>query len=174
VFEDFDMFEFWAKSSYADENYVDNALTDETVVLVERALKYKLPAAYIKLMSLQNGGVPKKTSYRAKARISWADDHVTIAGIYSIGSAKPCSLCGDFGSQFWIDEWGYPPIGIYFADCPSAGHDMLCLDYRNCGPFGEPRVVYVDQERDYAITQIAESFEAFIRGLEYDEAFDGA
>ena len=49
-------------------------------------------------------------------------------------------------SQFWIDEWGHPPIGIYFADCPSAGHDMIALDYRDCGKSGEPCVVHVDQE----------------------------
>ncbi len=93
-------------------------------------------------------------------------------GIFSIGHDKPCSLCGDFGSQFWIDIWDYPAIGVYFADCPSAGHDMLCLDYRECGPEGEPCVVHVDQEWDYKITFVAESFEAFIRGLEAAEAFE--
>jgi hypothetical protein len=80
--------------------------------------------------------------------------------------------CGFFGSQFWIEEWGYPPIGIYFADCPSAGHDMLCLDYRACGPDGEPAVVHVAQEWDYQITPVAPSFAAFIRGLEGDETFE--
>lgn len=64
-------------------------------------------------------------------------------------------------------------IGIYFADCPSAGHGMLCLDYRKCEPTGEPQVVHVDQERDYKITFVAENFESFIRGLESDDEFDG-
>ena len=71
-----------------------------------------------------------------------------------------------------IEEWEYPPIGVYFADCPSGGHDMLCLDYRACGPEGEPQVVHVDQEWDYKVTLVAENFEAFIHGLESDEAFD--
>lgn len=73
--------------------------------------------------------------------------------------------------MFNIDEWGYPPIGVYFADCPSGGHDMLCLDYRACGPSGEPTVVHVDQACDYKITFVAPNFEAFIRGLEDDDAF---
>jgi hypothetical protein len=51
---------------------------------------------------------------------------------------------------------------------------MLCLDYRSCGPEGEPQVVHIDQENDYEITFVAESFEAFIRGLEPNEAFDDA
>jgi hypothetical protein len=61
---------------------------------------------------------------------------------------------------------------VYFADCPSAGHDMVCLDYRVCGPQGEPQVVHVDQEWDYKIVFVAENFEAFIRGLENDTAFE--
>jgi hypothetical protein len=69
-----------------------------------------------------------------------------------------------------IDEWGYPPIGIYFADCPSGGHDMLCLDYSQCGPEGEPRVVHVDQEREYKLTALADSFAQFIWGLVSEES----
>ena len=90
----------------------------------------------------------------------------------SIGNRRRCSLGGECGSAFWVEEWGYPPIGIYFADCPSAGHDMICLDYRKCGPNGEPSVVHVDQEWDYRMTFLAETFERFIRGLESGAAFD--
>lgn len=32
-----------------------------------------------------------------------------------------------------IDEWEYPAIGVAICDCPSAGHDMVFLDYRDCG-----------------------------------------
>jgi len=172
VFGDFDVSDFWKQSEYATETYVDDPLTDEKVAAVERALGYTLPKAYVELMKSQNGGFPRKTNHRTKEPTSWAKDHVAITGIYSIGSAKPHSLCGDYRSQFWVGEWGYPPIGVYFADCPSAGHDMLCLDYRECGPTGEPRVVHVAQGYDYRITLVAEDFESFIRGLEGDEAFE--
>lgn len=71
-----------------------------------------------------------------------------------------------------IEEWEYPDIGVYFGECPSAGHDMICLDYRKCGKNGEPQVVHVDQEYDYKITFLAENFEQFVRGLVGEEMFD--
>ena len=71
-----------------------------------------------------------------------------------------------------IDEWGYPEIGVYICDCPSAGHDMIALDYRKCGKNGEPEVVHVDQESDYKITFLAVNFEQFIMSLKHDEAYE--
>jgi hypothetical protein len=71
-----------------------------------------------------------------------------------------------------LEEWGYPAIGVVFADCPSAGHDVIMFDYRKCGPRGEPSVVHVDQERDYKITPLAKTFEAFIRGLVDESDFE--
>jgi hypothetical protein len=169
----FDVASFWEDSDYARKEYVDDPLTPEKVTAVQKALKYRLPAAYVALCRMQNGGLPRRTCHRTSEPTSWAKDHVALSGIYSIGDAKPNSLCGSFGSQFWIDIWGYPPIGVYFADCPSAGHDMFCLDYRQCGPQGEPAVVHLDQECDYKITFVAQNFEAFIRGLQDEDAYVG-
>jgi len=151
---------------------VGRSLDAATVRAVEKQIGYKLPASYIEFMKFQNGGIPRRKNYRTQERTTWAQDHIAIAGIYSVGSEKAKSLCGQFSSQFWINEWGYPPIGVYFADCPSAGHDMLCLDYSACGPRGEPRVVHIDQERDYKVLVVAPDFESFIRGLEDDSAFE--
>jgi hypothetical protein len=171
---DFDVASFWKRSDYADREYVDDPVTDVVVAKVERTLGYRLPRAYVALMTSQNGGIPAKTCHRAPSPTSWAVDHVALHGISAIGTKKRYSLCGEMGSTFWIEEWGYPPIGVYFADCPSAGHDMFCLDYRDCGPSGEPKVVHVDQELDYRVTLIAGSFEDFIRGLESEDAFEVA
>jgi cell wall assembly regulator SMI1 len=173
MYESFDLSDFWEKSEYATKEYVDAPVTEELVASVEKELGYKLPRAYVELaMKTQNGGMPKKTCHRTAQSTSWAGDHVALTGIFSIGRKKRHALCGSFGSQFWIDEWEYPAIGVYFADCPSAGHDMLCLDYRECGPTGEPKIVHVDQECDYEITFVAENFASFIRGLEDEAAFE--
>ena len=172
VFGDFDISSFWEDSQYATENYVEVAPTDETIAFLEAQLGYKLPRSYIELARTQNGGCPNNTSCRTSTPTSWAKDHIAITGIYAIGKSAHYSLAGPMNTQFWIDEWGYPPIGIYFADCPSAGHDMIALDYRACGHDGEPSVVHVDQESGYRITKLANTFEGFIRRLEPDENFD--
>ena len=170
--DDFDLTNFWEDSDYARQEYVGAPVTEEMIQSVQAELGYKLPGAYIELLRSQNGGMPAKTNHRTSEPTSWAQDHVAITGIYGLDRSKSSSLCGEFSSKFWMEEWGYPDIGVYFADCPSAGHDMLCLDYRECGPAGEPRVGHVDQEADYAITLVAENFAAFIRGLEDDSAFE--
>lgn len=171
-FHDFDFGDFWDDNEYSLRDYVDSPVTPTTVALVERELGYKLPSAYVDLARRHNGGVLAKNSHPTRTGTSWAEDHIAVEGIYSIGSSKSCSLVGEFGSKFWPAQWGYPEIGIYFADCPSAGHDMLCLDYRACGPTGEPQVVHIDQEHGYRITHIADDFECFIRGLLRSDSFD--
>ena len=170
-FEDFDFSVFWDDCDYARNEYVEPAPNDIELAFVEKQLGFQLPSSYVDLCRNQNGGIPRRTCFRTASPTSWAEDHVAITGIKAIGRKKIWSLCGSLGSQQAIDEWEYPPIGIYFGDCPSAGHDMICLDYSECGPKGEPRVVHVDQEYDYAVTFLAPNFEAFVRGLELDDAF---
>ncbi|SMR82431.1 SMI1 / KNR4 family (SUKH-1) [Aliiroseovarius halocynthiae] len=168
--------EFWKDSDYAREEYVLPSLTISMIENVQDRLGYRLPSAYIELMRFQNGGIPKKSAFPTATPTSWAENHVALSGIMGIGDEKVYSLCGELGSQFMIAEWGYPPIGVYFGNCPSAGHDMICLDYRKCGPSGDPAVVHVDQENDHTITHLADNFETFIGGLvdaaQFDEVED--
>ena len=171
-FEGFDLTNFWDDNWYALKEYVSEPPSDELIASVEEELGYKLPAAYIWLMKQHNGGIPVNTCYPCDEPTCWSDDHVAITGIFGIGREKSCSLCGELGSQFMIDEWEYPAIGVAICDCPSAGHDMIFLDYRACGPQGEPAVVHVDQENDYKITHLADSFEEFVRGLEHESLYD--
>lgn len=89
-----------------------------------------------------------------------------------IDKDKPYSLCGEMGSRFWIEEWGYPTIGVAICTTPSAGHDMIFLDYRKCDLAEEPSVVHIDKENDYKITTLAASFEEVIRGLVNSKDFE--
>lgn len=161
IFEDFDFDTFWQDSDDARQKYMGGPVTREVVAIVERELGYKLPQSYIDFMGYQNGGLAKRSLFV----ISAPPGYVEVNGMFSIGGSNSHSLLGDVGSKHWMNEWGYPQIGIYFADTPSAGHQMFCLDYSECGPQGEPRVVHVDQEGGYALEVVAPSFEAFVRGL---------
>lgn len=172
-FEGFDLTGFWKEpNGYARKNYIEPPPTAEVIRQVEKELGYKLPESYIALMQVQNGGFSKKSAFPTSTPTSWADDHIAIEGFLSIGWDKTYSLCGKLGSRFMMEEWGYPDIGIAICDCPSAGHDMVFLDYRECGPQGEPKVVHIDQEADYEITPLADTFEAFVRGLVDESDYD--
>lgn len=171
-FQRFDFNGFWDDHDYYRKEYLEPPPNRDVIADVERELGYKLPASYIALMGVRNGGAPMRTSFPTTERTSWAENHVAITAFKGIGRDKIWSLCGSLGSGQLLTEWGYPDIGVYFGDCPSAGHDMIALDYRKCGPTGEPSVVHVDQEIDYRITSLAPDFETFVRGLyvhEYDD-----
>ncbi|WP_327007804.1 SMI1/KNR4 family protein [Dactylosporangium sp. NBC_01737] len=163
---------FWDDSDYALESYVGDVPSDALIASVEAELGYRLPASYVALMRTHNGGIPRNSCCPAPAATTWAEDHVAVHGIMGIGRELDHSLAGPTGSRFWMDEWQYPAIGVYFADCPSAGHDMIAFDYRTCGPDGEPQVVHVDQERDYRITVLAPDFATFIQALRPDEDYE--
>ncbi|MGZ0703578.1 SMI1/KNR4 family protein [Pseudomonas piscis] len=142
------------------------APSDELIAQVQQLLGYRLPASYVAFMRRYNGGYPNLTCF------PMGDDHCDIDSFISVGITPGRSLGGQLGSRFSIEEWGYPDLGVYICDCPSAGHDMIALDYRACGPEGEPRVVHVDQEGDYEVTVLAPDFETFVRGLVSWEVYD--
>lgn len=143
---------------------------DDLVRSVEDELGLRLPASYIALARGHNGGYLARSAYPTSQPTTWASDHVAVTSLAAIGRTAKFSLCGELGSHFWVEEWGYPDIGIYFADCPSAGHDMIALDFRTRED--EPSVVHVDQEVGYRITYLAPDFATFVNGLLHEEDFD--
>jgi hypothetical protein len=172
MLEDFDPDDFWDDSDYARESYVEAPLTTELLASVERDLGFTLPASYVALMRTQNGGIPTRTCAPTETATSWAEDHVALSGFLGIGRTRRYSLLGPIGSRYMQTDWGYPTFGVCICNCPSAGHDMIMLDYRACGPDGEPTVVHVDQEQDYRVTPLAPDFETFVRGLVDDSVYD--
>ena len=158
--KDFDWTGFWNDVDYAFESYIGKPVTDKDIKAAEAELGYTLPAAYIELLKNHNGGVVKKNCF-----INDDGDCVYVTGIYGIDRDKKYSLLGEMGNKFWISKVKYPPIGVVVADTISGGHDMIFLDYRECGPTGEPKVVRVDQEGDYSITPLADNFGDFIKNL---------
>ena len=154
---------------FDDSGPLEDPLTDEVLRAVEAQLGRRLPQSYVMLARRHNGGTLARDAHSAPSRTTWAEDHVGVHSLAAIGRTAPFSLCGELGSAFWVAEWGYPDIGVYIGDCPSAGHDMIALDYRSPG---EPAVVHVDQEWDYRITVLAPDFETFVKGLVDESDYD--
>ena len=148
-------------------------LTDKMVENAEKQLGYKLPKSYIELLKSRNGGYPVNTCYPTNEKTSWADDHIEIETIYGIGIEN--GIDNEYGSNYLIEAWEYPAIGILICSCPSGGHDVVMLDYSDCGKDGEPKVVHIDMETENGepkITVLAQNFETFVKGLKPDIEFE--
>jgi hypothetical protein len=152
------------KTNTTLRRYLLPPVTDEMIQKAEKHFDIKLPNSYISFLKKQNGGIPLKTRCPAPNATSWSSDHIEINGFFGI-SDNTREYKTVYTTDFYIKEWGYPAIGIVICDCPSAGHDLIFLDYSICGKDGEPRVVHIDQEWDYQITVLAENFEEFIKKL---------
>lgn len=172
IFDDFDFTDFWDDSEYSIEAYVEETPSEELIASIEKELGYKLPASYIELAKMHNGGTPNMNCFPTSEPTCWAPDHIAITCIFGLGRDKNYSLCGEIGSAYMTKEWGYPEIGVCICDTPTGGHDMIMLDYTKNGKDGEPEVVHVDQENDFKITFLAKNFETFIRGLVSEDVYD--
>jgi hypothetical protein len=152
--------DFFDESNY----YTGPALTEAMVAAVEASLGYKLPSAYLQLLQVKNGGCPKRQCYPTGGT-SWSDNHVRVTAICGIGGRWGIDS-EQYGSRHMIEQGGFPDVGIFLGWTPTAGHDGIFLDYRECGADGEPRVTYIDAEADEAESLIlAPDFATFLNGL---------
>jgi hypothetical protein len=106
ILPDLDLDAFWDDNEYALRSYVDRPPSQALILSVEAELGYRLPASYVAVMRLHNGGMPRNTCCPSPNRTTWAEDHVAVHGIMGIGREKQYSLAGDGGSRFWLSEWG--------------------------------------------------------------------
>ena len=166
---DADVAGLWKDSEYSLAKYTGRAPTADEVAGVEAELGYRLPASYRALIQRRNGGVLARNCYPNPMRCDWMSAEFSVQSIYGVDRSKPYSLCGGTGSQFWIQEWGYPDIGIAVGDTISGGHQMIFLDYSDCSPEGEPCVVSINQEDNYEVSYLADDFAEFIRNLISDQ-----
>ena len=146
----------WAVPAYLPS--CQPPLDAAAVADAERRLGVRLPAAYLRLLEVQNGG------YLRRRHPGWP------AGmLWGIGPHFP-SLTG--GHAWWQqdpedDDWA-PPAAHLLVPFDGDGHWNLCLDYRACPDGDDPPVTFVDVEAG-AESAVAPSFEAFLDGLDTDE-----
>jgi hypothetical protein len=161
----------WSDFFDASTHYTGSPLTDAMVASAERSLGYALPASYLRLLRVKNGGCPRRQCYPTGGT-HWTDNHLRLVVLFGIGGSWGIDS-DEFGTRHMIEQAGLPEIGIVVGMTPTAGHDAIMLDYSVCGSQGEPRVVFVDPEDDLT-TVLALDFESFLCGLvdcrPYDEA----
>ena len=142
------------------------ALSELAVRAAERALGVTLPAAYIALLRLKNGGYSRRFVFPTAIRTSWAEDHVPFDELFGIGSTKDEAkyqsiLC----TPYMTREWGLPPKQVLLT---GDGHWWITLDYRRGS---DPQVSWIDVETDQDII-LAKSFEEFLSRLLPEEVVD--
>lgn len=142
--------------------YTGPALTDAMVAAAEASLGYKLPASYLGLLRIKNGGSPRRQCFPTRGQ-SWSDNHIRVTILCGIGGRWGIDS-PELGSKHLIRQGGFPDVGIFIGWTPTAGHDGILLDYGPRGPAGEPRVIHVDPEGD-DVQILAPDFAAFLGGL---------
>lgn len=152
-------------NSFWGSNYYDNPpVTDEDIAKAEAHFGQKLPAEYLDLIRVQNGGYTQGLAFPTSRPTTWAKDHVPFDEMGGIvfGDVPMHSI---MATDYLKDEWGLPPNQILLA---GDGHTWISLDYRS-GPV--PKVTWIDVECEEELV-LAESFGQFVAGLVPSSQFD--
>jgi hypothetical protein len=146
------------------KHYTLPRLTADEVRRAERQLGIRLPAAYVRLLKYQNGGrlryggiFPEQRSPRTHTTRK-VYEFESIAGLHSRLERALNAI-----TTVARKEWDLPE-GLFPFD--GDGHWWLCLDYRKCGPQGEPCITHYDTEYERE-ARIASSFAVLVSGLIY-------
>jgi hypothetical protein len=152
---------FWR--DWQDQNSHPTLVNDESIARVERELGVKLPSAFVALLRLKNGGIPRKQARLLtpeQIEISqWRVFPLVLGSIEQLEYLEwRWGLDESDENRFLYFGWGVGP--------------WICFDYRGCGPTGEPSVVCIWPSVDETLLELGESFEAYIRSLWIAERMD--
>ena len=143
-------------------------LTRADVERAEAVLGLRLPAAYVELLGVQNGGYVADDfdAFPTEVPTSWAEDHVWFETLAGIG--PPGAWASVTESPGLIAEWEMP-AGLVLLS--GDGHYWIALDHRGRPPDAEPSVTWYDNEVGEDIP-LAPDFRSFVEGLVPMAGFD--
>jgi|SRR5579871_1221613 len=137
-------------------------LTNDRIVCAEDTLSLRLPEAYLDVLRVCNGGKLRRNTYFTQAATSWAKNYIQVESLLGIGGER--GIDSRYGSAYLIEEWGFPSsCVVLWAKGPLA----VMLDYRECGPEGDPPIIWVDMDAHQGeqIVSLAPNFQTFIEEL---------
>ena len=143
-----------------DEEAFYSPVTQEMINHAQEFLGVKLPAEYIELIKIKNGGETKYRRYPTTHWNRYAEGWIPfyeIVGIYN----DPDDNHSIYITSCMIKEWNLPQ-NIVLLD--GEVHYWVALDYRECGSTGNPSVVWIDVDNKQEF-KLANSFSEFINGL---------
>lgn len=124
----------------------------------EDSLGVRLPGSYISLVKKRNGGALRRNAFKVRKRREWYSFD-QIAGL----DRKHVDA---ITSRTRVAREWQVPEGLIALD--GDGHWWLCLDYRRCGPEGEPVLIHYDTDTLGSAEesfQVADSLDEFLAGL---------
>jgi len=130
--------------------------SDDDLKKVEDKLGVKLPASYVELMKVHNGG---DLAYSLLQSGRLEDGEVEIDNIYGIDLED-----GIGNSPYLVEEWEMEKGLVVFA---GDGNYWLAFDYRKDDE--EPAIVYFEDEKP---KKIAKNFKLFLKKLNNPEDDD--
>ncbi|WP_282693943.1 SMI1/KNR4 family protein [Streptomyces sp. CC208A] len=157
---------FWARGG-GGAGSIPPPLTDAAVREAEGVLGVTLPAALLDLLRVQNGGIAAADhdAFPTRRPTSWSEDHVPFDILMGIGRYEETTSLLD--TPYLVTEWGLPsPIVLLSGD----GHYWIGLDYRACGPDGDPSITWFDAELGTELA-LAGDFRTFVEELTASSAF---
>ncbi|MFE1291521.1 SMI1/KNR4 family protein [Streptomyces sp. NPDC058751] len=149
---------FWDTGT---DHGVQPPLTDLASSEAEQLLDVTLPGALLDLLRIQNGGQVSDSwnAFPTTRPTSWSADHVPFDSVMGVGHRERTLSLLD--SPYLVGEWGLPSgVVVVSGD----GHYWIGLDYRTCGPHGEPSVAWFDAD-DASELALAPDFRSFLEGL---------
>ena len=137
-------------------------LTQDTIAAAERELGVTLPGELLRLLRIQNGGsVSRAWNVCPADHNFYAADHVPFDHVFGLGKAGIAETITVLDTAYLVREWNLPAHIVLLS---GQGHYWIALDYRTCGPNGEPAVTWIDNEMDHEV-RLAPNFRVFVEQL---------